>query len=84
MHLHRKRRLLSLTAVFEELLNNVVAKDIGHELERAGCDLVEHGLFVGTRRSLKFLLNKARSMLISTKFDNMTKDVLLIRSRVKR
>lgn len=84
VHLHREHGLLSLIAVFEELLNNVVAKDIGHELERAGCDLVEHGLFVDTRRSLKFLLNKARSMLISAKFDNMTKDVLLIRSCLKR
>lgn len=84
LHLHRECRLLILIAVLEELLDDVVAENVGHELEGAGHDLVENGLLVGTRRSLELLLNKARTMLVSAEFDNVTKDILLVRSCVQR
>ena len=71
---------MSLIAILEELLDDVVAKNISHELKGARGDFIEHGLLVGARGSLEFLLNEAGTVLISAKLDNVTENVLEIRS----
>src|ERR1700685_2033245 len=83
LHLHREGRLLSLITILEELLDDVVTKDIRHELERARSNFIEHSLFVRAGRSLEFLLNKSRTVLIPAKLDNVTENVLAIRSHIE-
>ena len=54
--------------MFEELLNYIVAKNIGHELESVRKELPEELiLFVAICR-FELLLDEARSVLITTKF----------------
>lgn len=42
LHLVCQNLLLGLVSVFKELLNNVVAEHIRHQLQAVGLDLAEH------------------------------------------
>jgi hypothetical protein len=77
LHVLGQNSFLHLIAVFEELLNNIVAKDICHKLQGVGLYLAEDLVLLITICSLKFLLNKPRSMLIATKLNNVLIDVLV-------
>jgi hypothetical protein len=57
-------RLLLRSAELEELLDDVIAKDVGHEGVSGREDLLEHKLLLVGRGSLQFLLNETRSVLI--------------------
>lgn len=57
--------------MLEELLDHVIAKDIGHELKGVRQKLSEELVLFVTVRSFKLLLNKPRSMLVAAEFDDM-------------
>jgi hypothetical protein len=58
LHLIRKDLFLGLVAMFEELLDNIVAKDVCHQLQAVGLNFAEHLLFLVAIRSLQLLLNE--------------------------
>lgn len=67
---------LELVAMLKEFLNDIVAKDVGHELVGFAKDLVkDHGLIVAAC-SFELVLYEARSVLISTELDHMSTNVL--------
>lgn len=76
LHLVCQNLLLGLVAMFEELLDHVVAKDIRHQLERVWKDLTEDLFFLVAVRILKLLLDEPRTMLISTKLYDVLVNVL--------
>jgi hypothetical protein len=63
--------------MLEELLNNIVAKHICHELQGVRLYLAEDLVLLVTICSLEFLLDEPRSMLIATKLYDVLVDVLL-------
>jgi hypothetical protein len=77
LHVLGQNSFLQLIAVLEELLNNIVAKDICHELQSVGLYLAEDLVLLVTICSLEFLLDEPRSMLIATKLNDVVIDVLL-------
>jgi hypothetical protein len=79
-HSVREDLLLILVAMLKELLNHIVPKDILHELHDIRKQFFEdHGLFVAVCR-LEFLLDKARTELIATKFHGIPINILWNRS----
>lgn len=56
--------------MFEELLDNIVSKNILHQLQAVLLDFPEYLVFLIAVRGLQFLLNEARAMLISAKFND--------------
>mmetsp|Transcript_10119 Transcript_10119/g.17567 ORF Transcript_10119/g.17567 Transcript_10119/m.17567 type:complete len:437 (+) Transcript_10119:1265-2575(+) len=75
VHLHRqlhtlsfqqKRQRLALVrgAVLEQLLQHVVAKDIGHQTLRGGDDLVKDQLLVDVAAHLQALLDETAAVLV--------------------
>lgn len=68
--------LLRLIPMLKELLNHVVAKDIGHQLPCVGVDLAEQLSFVVTVGCFELLLNESRTMLITTELDNVVVYIL--------
>lgn len=76
LHLLGESAHLLLVAVLEHLLNDVVAKDVRHELVGVGHDFFEHlGAFLG-RGSFQLVLDEARAMLVARKFTDTAIDVL--------
>ena len=75
-HLVGEDLLLSLVTVLEQLLNHVVAKDIGHQLQAVRLNLAEDLFFFVTVGSLQLLLNEAGAVLITTELHNVVVDVL--------
>jgi hypothetical protein len=67
---------LDLITKFEEFLNDVVPKDIRHKLKGVWRNLIKDSLLFGTRCSFELLLNEPRAMLITTKLDYVTEDIL--------
>lgn len=63
--------------MLKEFLNNVIAKDISHELQAIGLNLTEDLVFLIAVGRLEFLLNEPRSMLITTEFHNVVVDILV-------
>lgn len=64
--------------MLEELLNDVVTKYVLHQLNRIRLDLPKHMflfLAVGDR---DFVLDETGSMLVPTKFDDVTAEVLKV------
>lgn len=51
--------LLLRSSMLKKLLDNVIAKDIGHEVVSRGQDLVEHCLLLGWNCSLQLLLDES-------------------------
>ena len=58
-HLLSQSFLLGLIAVLKELLDNVVTKDIHHELNSVGLDLLENLLLFIAIGCFQLLLDKA-------------------------
>lgn len=58
-HLVCQNLLLRLVAVLEQLLHNIVAKDISHQLQAVGLDLPENLLLLVTVGGLQLLLDEA-------------------------
>ena len=57
-HLIGQYLLLRLIPVFEELLNNIIAENIGHQLNRIWIQLSEDLVFFVAVGRLKLLLNE--------------------------
>lgn len=67
---------LVLIAVLEEFLDDIVSKDILHQLQRVALELVEYTfLFVAVRR-LEFLLDEAGPVLVAAELDHVVVNVL--------
>jgi hypothetical protein len=67
---------LNLRPVLEKLLDDIVTKYILNELQSiVRDDLIEDTLFLLRGGCLKLLLNEARSVLITTKLDNIAIDI---------
>jgi hypothetical protein len=62
--------------MFEEFLNDIVAENILHQLYRVGQNLFEQLLLLVAVSCLQFLLDETRAMLIPTKFNDVTVDIL--------
>lgn len=74
-YLLRQCRFLFRCAELEELLNNIVAKYIGHQAIRSGQYFREHQLLFGRGSPLQLLLYKSRAVLVLGKLDNMIGEV---------
>ena len=75
-HLVCQNLLLRLIAVLEQLLNDVVAEDIGHQLKRIGLNLGKYLVFLIAVCCLQFLLDESRAVLIAAELNNMPVNVL--------
>lgn len=75
-HLVGKDLLLSLVAMLEQFLDNIVAEDIGHQLEAVWLDLAENLLLFIAVRSLELLLDEPRAMLVTAELNDMVVDIL--------
>lgn len=76
-HLVCQNLLLRLVAMLEELLYNIISKDVCHQLQTIALNLTENLLLFVTVCRLQFLLDETRSMLITTEFDDVVVDVLM-------
>lgn len=76
LHLVRQNLLLRLIPMLKQLLDDVVAKDIGHQLQAVGLDLAEHLLLLVAVGSFQFLLDETRAVLVAAKLNHMIVDVL--------
>lgn len=76
IHLLGKDTLLELVSVLKELLDDVVSKNISHQLERIRLDFSKYYFLLVAIGSFKLLLDKSRAMLVTTKLHNMVVDVL--------
>lgn len=59
LHLIREDLLLRLVTMLEELLHNIVAEDVCHQLQRVWLDLTEDLFLLVTVGSFQLLLNEA-------------------------
>ena len=73
--MYLSRADLSVVAVLEEFLHDIIAKHVDHQWQRTIDNLVEHEQLLGRRRLLELLLNEARTELIAREFDDVTFDV---------
>lgn len=55
--------------MLEELLNHIITKDIGHQLNGIGVKFTEDLVFFIAVGSLELLLDESGAMLITTEFD---------------
>lgn len=74
-YLLRQCRFLFGRAELEELLNDIVAKHIGHQAVSGSQYLWEHQLLLGRGSPLQFLLYESRAVLVLGKLDNMVGEV---------
>lgn len=59
LHLVREDLLLRLITMLEQLLDNIIAKDISHQLQAIWLYFMEHLFFLIAIRGFQFLLDKA-------------------------
>lgn len=76
LHLFSQNSLLYLVPVLEQLLDDIVAEDVRHQLEGVGLDLAEQLLLLIAVGRFQLLLDEPRAMLITTKLYNVVVDVL--------
>ena len=62
--------------MLEEFLDNVIAKDICHQLQRIRHEFIKDNLFLLGGGRLEFLLNEARAVLIASKLGDMAHNIL--------
>ncbi len=62
--------------MFEEFLDHVIAKDIGHQLDSVGEDLSEDLILLVAVGCLKLLLNESRTVLVTTELNYVIVNVL--------
>jgi hypothetical protein len=58
--------LLERRAVFKELLDHIVAKDIGHEIEGVGEEFCKGSIPIRGRGDFQALLDETRTVLVDT------------------
>ncbi len=63
LRIRAKKKRTHSGAELEELLNDVVAENVGHQSERLLNDLVEDALLLAVRGSLELLLNEPAQQL---------------------
>lgn len=76
LHLLCQNTLLHLIAVLEKLLDNIISKNISHQLKRVLTNFAENNLFLVAVGGFELLLDETRTMLVTTEFDDMVVDVL--------
>jgi hypothetical protein len=59
LHLLSQYSFLDLISMFEQLLNDVVAENISHQLQGVGLNLAEQLLFLVTIGGFQLLLDEA-------------------------
>ena len=62
--------------MLEQFLNDIVSEQVGHELQRVWLNLVEDLILLGAIGGLEFLLNEARAVLVTRKFNDMVINIL--------
>lgn len=65
--------------MFKEFLNDVITENILHKLKSIRLDFSENLVFLVAIRRLKLLLDKSRTVLIATEFNDMIVDILALR-----
>jgi hypothetical protein len=61
--------------MLKELLDNIVSKDIRHELQCTRQYLIKHHLLVLSPGNFQLLLDKSRPMLIPAEFNDGSNDI---------
>jgi len=82
LHLSSQDLLLSLVAMLKELLNDVVAKNVLHQLQGIGKKLAEDLFLFLAVGSLELALNESRSVSVSAEFNNVVVGFLEIETSV--
>lgn len=62
--------------MFQELLDNIIAEDVFHELGSIGLDLSEYLVLHVAIGGGEFLLDESRALLISAELNDMAVNVL--------
>jgi hypothetical protein len=75
-HLCGQDFLLDLIAMFEELLYDVVAEHVLHQLQGVGLDLTENLILLIAVRCLQLFLDEPRAVLIPAELHDMVVNVL--------
>jgi hypothetical protein len=83
LHLLSKYTLLYLISMLKQLLYHIVPKDISHQLKSIWLNLTEELLLLVAVGGFELLLNKSRSMLITTELDNVIVDIFQLISLVR-
>ncbi len=84
LHLVGKDLFLRLIAMLEELLYNIIAENVGHQLNRVGMYLPENLFFLIAVSRLELELDEPGTVLITTELDNMVVNVLKsVRQRIR-
>lgn len=76
LHLIGQDLLLGLITMFEEFLDDIIAEDVGHQLNGVGLNLPKDLILLITVGGLQLLLDEPGTMLIAAKLDDMIVDVL--------
>lgn len=80
-HLLGEGRFLIWSAELEELLDDVVAEDIGHQWVRRGENFLKNELLFAGRGPLKFLLDEAGPVLVLAELDYVVRQVAELETR---
>jgi len=78
LHLVANPALLRLITMLKQLLDNVIAKDVLHELAHIGHEFLEQDILLIAVRGLEFDLHPAGSMLIAREFDKVAISIFQI------
>lgn len=84
LHPVGKYSFLALVSVLEKFLDNVVAKNILHQLQGFRLQFFEYALFLITVCCLQLLLNEPRPMLVSTELNYVVVNILFDISYCRR
>jgi hypothetical protein len=76
LHFPSQNLLLLLVAMLEELLNHVVAKDVGHQLQGIWKNFAKQLLLLVAIGRFQLLLNEPRAMLVAAKLNHVVVDIL--------
>ena len=78
LHLIGKNLLLRLIAMLKQLLHDIVAKDVRHQLQAVWVNFAENlFLFIAVGR-FELLLDEAGAVLVAAEFDHVVGDILAI------
>ncbi len=75
LHLLRQEFALRVVAVLEHFLDDIVAKDVAHQLSCMWQHFVEERLLFFRRGRIELLLDKTAAVLIRAEFDYAAEDV---------
>ena len=77
LHCGGQQGALGLAPILEQLLHDIVAKHVLHELQAVACrhNFLKHHIAVLDSGNLHLLLDETAAMLVTRKLDTMTEDV---------